>query len=247
MNPEDQLVKLLSEHNFDLIRHRKHKIYRNSDGLTFVVASTPSDRRSSQNAFSTLKRILRRINPEIEPIEITKSTSIKPIPTDLPTSSLESVSTNEYSSESLSDQDWENWKRQFWHDEKLREKNERFLFAVGRYVGRVSELLNKREDIAIGAATDAVKQLLRGLQYKSKVVLYNAKFFDQGIVIKEVPELPILWASNGRIGVSSFLFMDAYVQHGTSKVPTLRFDWDGLPVVFELPEKELRKFYMPNL
>ena len=243
MNPQSQLLELLQKHHFDLVRQRKHKIYRNSDGLTFVTASTPSDRHASQNALSTLRRILRPLNPPSEPIPL-----IEPTPLFGTATSIEVASVAEIKSETkgtcaaISDQQWEAWKRQYWHDEKLRAKNERFLSAVDMYVDRVSDLLHKREDVRPLPATDAVKSILRRLQYKSKVLLYNCAFFEKGGVITEARDQPILWASNGHIGISAFLFCNGYVQHGPSRVPELRFEWEGMPVLFELPEGA-RKFH----
>jgi hypothetical protein len=59
MNPETELQRLLDEHSFSLARQRKRKVYRNPDGLTFVTASTPSDRWAAQNSLGELRRILK--------------------------------------------------------------------------------------------------------------------------------------------------------------------------------------------
>lgn len=246
MNPQEQLMQLLREHNFDLVRQRKHKIYRNPNGLTFVTASTPSDRRAPQNALSTLKRILRDTNAcddsaaAIDPVSV-----VEPAPVTKPVSTTEALPMIDPPA-SMSDREWEAWKRQYWLDEKLRAKNERFLTAVSTYVGRVSELMHARNDVASIPGSDAVKSILRELHYKSKVVFYNFKGFDQGIVVHESSHQPILWASNGHIGISAFLFFNAYVQHGPLRPATIRFDWDGIPVLFELPEKDQRKFHLPS-
>lgn len=245
MNPQDQLMELLQEHSFDLVRQRKHKIYRNPDGLTFVVASTPSDRQAPQNALSTLKRILRQVNPAPEPVPvITPAPLVESAPVIQAFPPIESMPAVEPAPASMSDQEWEAWKRQYWHDEKLRAKNERFLSVVSMYVDRASQLCHKHEDVRLGPVTDAVKQKLRDCHYKSKVVLYKVKTFEQGIVVVDAPQIPVLWSSNGHIGISACLLINAYVQHGTSKATTLRFNWDGTPVLFELPEKEVRQFYV---
>lgn len=245
MDPHDELMALLQEHNFDLVRQRNHKIYRNPDGLTFVLASTPSDRLAPQNSLSTLKRILRQLNPAPEATEaITPSPLVEPAPTIQTFPTTESMPASEPAPASMSDQEWDVWKRQYWHDEKLRVKNEKFQSVVSMYVDRASELCRKREGVGLVSVTDAVKQLLRDCHYKSKVLLYNCKFFDQGIVMASLPDVPVLWASNGHIGISAFLLFNTYVQHGTSKLTTLRFDDDGTPVLFELPETSARKFYV---
>ena len=246
MNPQDRLMDLLLEHNFDLVRHRKHKIYRNPDGLTFVTSSTPSDRRAPQNAISALKRILRQADTMYE-----SSTVIDPAPVVEELHMIKPVSLNEPSpmiepkAESISDQQWETFKRQCWRDEKLRAKNEKFLSMVSMYTDRAHELLRTEEGTNLGSLTHVVKQILSNCLYKSKVLLYNCKFFDQGIVMASLPDVPILWANNGHIGISAFLSVNTYVQHGTSRLATLRFDADGTPLLFELPDKEARRFYVP--
>ncbi len=114
------------------------------------------------------------------------------------------------------------------------------------YVDRASELVREHK-VHLGSVTDAVKRKLRNCHYESKVLLYNCKCLEQGIVIGEdIPDVPILWATNGHIGISVFLAINSYVQHGASRVTTLRFTWDGNPVLFELPEKGARKAYVPE-
>lgn len=210
-----------------------------------MTASTPSDWRASHNGLSTLKRILRRVHSEREPSEIVAepaplvgsvieseirlSPPIQPMPAGEPAPSY------------VTEQEWEAWKHQYWRDEKLRAKNERFLSAVSVHVDRVSRLMHDRQDIASGPATDAVKIILRKLHYKSKAVLYSCKFFNQGIVVMEREYQPILWASNGHISASAFIFFNAFLQHGPSMAATLRFLWDDIPVVFEVPEKAPHK------
>jgi hypothetical protein len=251
MDPRHQLRELLQEHSFDLVRQRKHRIYRNPDGLMFVTASTPSDRRASRNALSTLKRVLRGVGSDFEPTqaaglassadsapEIQASGSISPPP------AIESIPMIEPESVAMSDQEWEAWKRRYWHDEKLRAKNEKFLSLVGIYVDRASELFHKHEGIGLAPVTDTVKRILCDCHYKSKVLLYHCRSFEQGIVALDLPHVPVLWASNGHVGVSAFLLINTYVQHGTSRAKALRFDWDGTAVLFELPEKGARKFYV---
>ncbi|MGA8489392.1 MAG: hypothetical protein WB711_03155 [Terriglobales bacterium] len=241
MNPQDQLMELLEQHKFDLVRQRKHRIYRNPDGLVFVTASTPSDRRSPHNALADLRRILRRTGPVPTPPVIQSAPAsvaldFRPTPQSEPVV-VESAPGSEPRTAPMSGEEWEAWKRQYWRSEKLRAKNEKFLSAVSAYVDRASELLRTRNEVTIGPATDAVKAILRGLQYKSKVLLYGCKLFHQGVVVFEGPDHPILWASNGHIGISASLFVNAYIQHGPARITSLRFDWDGVPALFELPEK----------
>jgi predicted RNA binding protein YcfA (HicA-like mRNA interferase family) len=112
MNPQDELMELLQEHDFDLVRQRKHKIYRNPDGFTFVVASTPSDRRAPQKALSTLKRILRQANSEPElKVVSTPTLPLEPASAKQTLSPVESTPAIEPAPAALSDQEWEAWKR----------------------------------------------------------------------------------------------------------------------------------------
>jgi predicted RNA binding protein YcfA (HicA-like mRNA interferase family) len=257
MNPQDQLIKLLRENSFNLVRQRKHKIYRNPEGRMFVISSTPSDRQAPQNALSTLKRVLRqggaadefaRAKPTAESVSVTEPVPVIEGAKVVEPVSIEPSPAIEPAAAPVSDQEWEAWKLQYWHDEKLRAKNERFLSEVNTYVGRVSELMHEKLDkiISPANAADAIKSLLREMDYKSKVVLYKCTFFDQGIVDLEIPDHPILWASNGHIGISAFIYLNAYIQHDEPllRPASLRFSWDGIPVLFELPEKGRRKFHV---
>ncbi len=253
MNPQDQLMELLQEHSFDLVRHRKHKIYRNPDGLMFVTASTPSDRQAPQNALSTLKKILRQANSALESLQVADPTPLSepvpevhaPLPVE-PVPSIEPMPAIQPAPAYISDEEWEAWKRRYWHDEKLHAKNERFLSVVSAYVDRASELMHERGHLALDVflATDAVKSKMRDFHYKSKVLLYNIAVFKQGIVFEQGTDMPVLWASNGHIGISALVYCNVYTQHEPSRVTTLRFDLDGFPVLCELPEKGARKFLL---
>lgn len=57
-NPEKQLHNLLRDNRFQLVRQTHHKVYRNHEGKVFVTSLTPSDYRWSQNALTTLKKVL---------------------------------------------------------------------------------------------------------------------------------------------------------------------------------------------
>jgi hypothetical protein len=154
----------------------------------------------------------------------------------------------------MSDEEWEAWKRRYWHDVKLQAKNERFLSVISMYVGRVSEFYQKHKDDSPGHATtaaclpvghstlsrpptsrnaenvggppapstgavnqwniaQAVKTQLRRLHYKSKVLLYHCKVFNQGTDVteqvlkgigEELLDVPILWAIHPRINKGTY-------------------------------------------
>lgn len=53
-----KLEALLREHGFELIRHKKHRVFSNGQ-VNFVMASTPSDARAEKNHIRNLKRALR--------------------------------------------------------------------------------------------------------------------------------------------------------------------------------------------
>jgi len=228
---------LLEEHQFDLVRQRKHKIYRNPDGLTFVLASTPSDWRSSRNALATLKRILRPISDSDSRI-VAESENLLPV---VELAAKATPTPIEMPEESISEQEWDLWKQQYWHEEGLRKKNDEFLSLVTRYVDRLSDLL-VRGEILPGTAAEVLKILLRRRQYKSKLLIYNCKFFEKGAVTYEAIDQPIVWASNGHVGISSFLYFGSFIQHQASRLPPLRFIWEGFPVLFERPEPGQRRF-----
>jgi hypothetical protein len=50
--------RLLDQHGFQLARSRKHRVYKNADGTTFVTASTPSDSRAERNSISDFAKLL---------------------------------------------------------------------------------------------------------------------------------------------------------------------------------------------
>lgn len=52
------LDRILKDTGFVLARQRKHKVYKNDEGKTFVVASTPSDVRAVHKSLSTLCRLI---------------------------------------------------------------------------------------------------------------------------------------------------------------------------------------------
>ena len=54
---ERKLQNSLRALGFELVRQRKHRIYKNRAGCTFVIPSTPSDRRWSDNALADLARL----------------------------------------------------------------------------------------------------------------------------------------------------------------------------------------------
>ena len=58
MGAQNQVETHLLANGFELVRHRKHKIFRRDDGKVFTMASTPSDWRSERNALTQLARLL---------------------------------------------------------------------------------------------------------------------------------------------------------------------------------------------
>jgi predicted RNA binding protein YcfA (HicA-like mRNA interferase family) len=57
--------RILSEQGFNLVRQRKHRVYRRGDGKTLVVSSTPSDWRSERNVLRDLSRLIGLSKREI--------------------------------------------------------------------------------------------------------------------------------------------------------------------------------------
>jgi predicted RNA binding protein YcfA (HicA-like mRNA interferase family) len=54
---DQELQKNLRAHGFELARQRKHRVYKDRAGRTFVTSSTPSDRRWSAKALADLVRM----------------------------------------------------------------------------------------------------------------------------------------------------------------------------------------------
>jgi len=55
---ERELFGLLKQYGFELIRGKKHKVYKNRQGKTLVLSSTPSDEGWAENALHNLKNCL---------------------------------------------------------------------------------------------------------------------------------------------------------------------------------------------
>ncbi|MGA9307517.1 MAG: hypothetical protein WBW31_19115 [Candidatus Sulfotelmatobacter sp.] len=53
-----------------LVRQKKHKVFRDSQGRTFVISSTPSDKRWVHNAISTLAKVLGKKKDELTPKDL---------------------------------------------------------------------------------------------------------------------------------------------------------------------------------
>ncbi|MBV8206160.1 MAG: hypothetical protein JO041_05150 [Acidobacteria bacterium] len=259
MNPKDQLMELLAANSFDLVRQRKHRVYRNPEGQTFVVASTPSDSRAWQNALGTLKRVLRQANSAREPQVVSQPSPLLAeaaleAANTLPALPVESQPAFEPPSlgatppepvpEFPADGRWE--EMQWIEDGRRSMADDNFLSAVSGYVDTVSELMYEHQpSFDLEVATDAVKKKLRAAGYKSKVLLYDGQVFERGVIVKEIADLPILWASNGRIAVSAFLLFNTYLEHGQGKMSRLRFDCNSFVLLCERPEDAARRLYVP--
>ena len=55
----------LSQHGFELVRTRKHRVYKRADGTTFVTPSTPSDVRWERHALADFARIVGKTKREL--------------------------------------------------------------------------------------------------------------------------------------------------------------------------------------
>lgn len=56
---QKQVLVLLHDYGFTLVRQRKHLIFRRADGATWTAPDTPNDVRAWKNNLSNLKRFLR--------------------------------------------------------------------------------------------------------------------------------------------------------------------------------------------
>src|ERR1700722_4356556 len=65
---ENLLNRLLEQHGFELVRQRKHRVFRNPAGQIFILPSTPSDKRWSANALADLARLCGPVEEESRPL-----------------------------------------------------------------------------------------------------------------------------------------------------------------------------------
>ena len=56
--PEKDIPAMLKREGFELVRQKKHHIYRDGEGRTLTTSATPSDRRASRNQLRDLRRLL---------------------------------------------------------------------------------------------------------------------------------------------------------------------------------------------
>ena len=64
MNPDTEVRRLLSEFRANLVRSRKHEVWKLPNGHTYVRASTPSDFRAADNQLTDLRRQLGIADPK---------------------------------------------------------------------------------------------------------------------------------------------------------------------------------------
>jgi hypothetical protein len=84
MNAQRQVEALLSEHGYELVRQRKHKVFRRSDGKIWVLPKTPSDFRSLSNNLANLKKELAGPVDAIEPVAAPVQHEELPAPKEIP-------------------------------------------------------------------------------------------------------------------------------------------------------------------
>jgi hypothetical protein len=65
---EQELKRRLRAHGFELVRQKKHRVFRNPSGQQFVIPSTPSDYRWSHNALADLARLCGPIEDDPRPL-----------------------------------------------------------------------------------------------------------------------------------------------------------------------------------
>jgi hypothetical protein len=58
MSTRRDVQALITEYKGELVRDRKHLIYRFPDGRTFAISSTPSDYRADANNMARLRKFL---------------------------------------------------------------------------------------------------------------------------------------------------------------------------------------------
>lgn len=81
------LDRIFRQHGFDLVRQKKHRVYKHPDGRTFVTSSTPSDWRTEKNVlgdFSNLtgldkEELLRPTKPKRQRTRLTPLDPDQPV------------------------------------------------------------------------------------------------------------------------------------------------------------------------
>lgn len=64
MTDKRTAINLLRDNGFELVRSKKHQVYKDDAGRTMVLPSTPSDIRAYRNAIADMRR-LHGIEPEV--------------------------------------------------------------------------------------------------------------------------------------------------------------------------------------
>ncbi len=59
MNPQQQVMTLLHKNGAELLRQKRHFVFRLRSGRRWITPKTPSDSRSWRNNLADLKRTLK--------------------------------------------------------------------------------------------------------------------------------------------------------------------------------------------
>ncbi len=74
----DVVERLIRQHGGELIRQRRHQIWRFPDGWQFVRAGTPSDHRALYNQLADVRRLLNLSTPPKAATQRPKPRSARP-------------------------------------------------------------------------------------------------------------------------------------------------------------------------
>ena len=148
---EQMLEKNLRAHGFELVRQRRHRVYKNPVGRTFVISSTPSDRRWSANALADLARLCGPAETDLRPLRARRQhgrLDSEPrrdaVAIDSPLEKGEAQPTLAPATPALSKADRQRLKRWEKHESQRGAKDARRLAKLRDLAHRAHELLEKR-------------------------------------------------------------------------------------------------------
>jgi hypothetical protein len=64
MDAKSEIFRILKEHRAQLVRSKKHHVYKLPNGKTFVTGITPTDERGWRNRLAQLRKLLSIVPPD---------------------------------------------------------------------------------------------------------------------------------------------------------------------------------------
>jgi predicted RNA binding protein YcfA (HicA-like mRNA interferase family) len=148
---EQKLQKSLRAHGFELVRQKRHRVYKNPAGHTFVTSSTPSDRCWSTNALADLARLCGPAETDSRPLRarrrhgrLDSEPRRDAVPIDSSLEKAEAQPTPAPATPALSRADRQRLKRWEKHENQRGAKDARRLAKLRDLAHRAHESLERR-------------------------------------------------------------------------------------------------------